>query len=73
MAPYHAYTPDISTALPTVQDLSDAKVTDITKIEGLENLLNIQKLNLQGNPIRGNDIDLLRMNAQEVVKYCQEK
>ena len=45
----------------------------ITEIKGLESLVNLQILDLQENPIKEDERHLLKKNAQEVVKYCQEK
>ncbi|MFX1519024.1 MAG: hypothetical protein ACFFCD_03800 [Promethearchaeota archaeon] len=56
--------------------LRKSLITDITEIEGLEHLTNLQTLRLWGNPIRKDETHLIRIwltNAQKIVQYCQEK
>lgn len=48
----------------------------ISEIKGLETLIKLHTLKLNDNPIGANEIHLVNifgLNAQEVVKYCQEK
>jgi Leucine-rich repeat (LRR) protein len=50
--------------------LSNSKIREI---KGLEQPTHLQELKLGNNPIKASDKDLLGLNAQEIVKYCQEK
>jgi internalin A len=45
----------------------------ISEIEGLEKFENLQELSLDGNPLKGADRLFMNKNAQEIVKYCQDK
>jgi len=51
----------------------DLRYNEITEIKGLEHLINLQKLNLSGNPIRTDEEYLIKKDAQEIVRYCQNK
>lgn len=46
---------------------------EIKEIKGLGNLTNLQKITLHNNLIRLPESRLIRLSAQEVVKYCQDK
>lgn len=61
--------------LDTLRNLGSLKLNsnNIIEIEGLDNLKNLHNLLLKNNPIRKDEFFLLYRNAQEVVKYCQEK
>ncbi len=51
----------------------DLSGNQIEEIKGLENLTNLEVLDLHGNRIVSNEQHLLEKQAQEIVKYCQEK
>ncbi|MFX1464920.1 MAG: leucine-rich repeat domain-containing protein, partial [Promethearchaeota archaeon] len=46
---------------------------EIRELKGLEQLTNLKKLYISGNPLIDYERHLIWKNAQEVVKYCQEK
>ncbi len=45
----------------------------LEEIKGLESLKDLQYLDLKGNPIRFDEPQIVDMNAQEIVRYCQDK
>jgi Leucine-rich repeat (LRR) protein len=49
------------------------EANQIEEIKGLERLSNLQTLLIGANPIRETEKHLINVNAQVVVKYCQEK
>jgi Leucine-rich repeat (LRR) protein len=54
----------------------DLNGNQVEEVKGLEKLTNLKIINLQGNPIRSDEKDMIGTgleNAQEVVRYCQEK
>jgi len=58
--------------LQNLQEL-DLGYNQISEIQGLENLQKLEKLYLYNNQIQENEINLITLHAQEIVKYCQEK
>jgi len=61
--------------LDSLYDLEwlDLYGNQIKTIKGLEQLTNLKRLSLRENPINEDELHLIKKDAQEVVKYCQEK
>ncbi len=54
----------------------DFEFQQIDELKGLEHLTSLQRIDLAGNPIRDDEkhfISIGLKDAQEMVKYCQEK
>ena len=61
--------------LEKLQNLQELHLdcNQISEIQGLEHLYNLQLYDLRQNPIQENEINIIYLPAQEIVKYCQEK
>ena len=51
----------------------DLNHNQIKEISGLEHLSNLKDIYIGRNPIRDEERHLIGKNAQEIVRYCQEK
>ena len=61
-----------------MENLTDLQVLDlggnqIEEISGLKHFTDLQELDLLDNPIKADEMHLLKRSTQEIVRYCQEK